>query len=86
MLATGQAKAGPARRGLTQCKIQVTMPSRDDTARHWSGRTGRDLAAEAERARTPRTPFVALAGVWIAVAIVVALLVALALTLYFVYG
>ena len=83
VLPTGQAKAGPERRGLTQCRIQVTMPSRDDNARHRSGRTGRDLAAEAERARTPRTPFVALAGVWIAVANVVALLLALALTLYY---
>ena len=42
--------------------------------------------AEAERARTPRTPLLALAGVWLAVAAVVALVVAVALTLYFVYG
>jgi hypothetical protein len=44
-----------------------------------------DLAAEAERARTPRTPFLALAGVW--VTIVVALVIVLglvALTLYLV--
>jgi hypothetical protein len=45
-----------------------------------------DLAAEAERGRTPRTPFLALAGVWLAVAVVVAVVLALALTLYFVYG
>jgi hypothetical protein len=45
-----------------------------------------DLAAEAERGRTPRTPFLALAGVWLAVAAVVMVLLALALTLYFVYG
>jgi|Tabmets5t2r1_1033131.scaffolds.fasta_scaffold272727_1 hypothetical protein len=44
-----------------------------------------DLAAEAERARTPRTPLRALAGVWLTVAAVVAvILVAIALTLYFV--
>ena len=44
-----------------------------------------DLAAEAERARTPRTPLLALAGVWLTVAVVVAvILVAVALTLYFV--
>lgn len=44
-----------------------------------------DLAAEAERARTPRTPMLALIGVWLAVAAtVVAVLVAVALTLYFV--
>jgi type VI protein secretion system component VasF len=36
-----------------------------------------DLANEAERAHTPRTPFRALAGVWLAVAIVVAIVIAL---------
>jgi hypothetical protein len=42
-----------------------------------------DLAAEAERARTPRTPAVALAGVWLVVAAVVAVvLIAVGLTLY----
>ena len=45
-----------------------------------------DLAAEAERARTPRTPLLAFAGVWLAVAVVVLVVVAVALTLYFVYG
>jgi hypothetical protein len=44
-----------------------------------------DLAAEAERARTPRTPLLALTGVWLAVAAtVVAVLVVVALTLYFI--
>jgi hypothetical protein len=44
-----------------------------------------DLAAEVERARTPRTPLLALTGVWLAVAAtVVAILVVVALTLYFV--
>jgi hypothetical protein len=44
-----------------------------------------DLAAEVERGRTPRTPLLALTGVWLAVAAtVVAILVAVALTLYFV--
>jgi hypothetical protein len=43
-----------------------------------------DLAAEAERARTPRTPLLALTGVWLAVAAtVVAVLAVIALTLYF---
>jgi hypothetical protein len=64
----------------------VTMPSYDDDGLPRSGCTGSDLAADAERTRTPRTPFVALAGVWIAVAVVVALLVAVTLTLYFVFG
>jgi hypothetical protein len=45
-----------------------------------------DLAAEAERAHTPRTAVCALAGVWVAVAVVVALVVAVVLTVYFVYG
>jgi hypothetical protein len=44
-----------------------------------------DLAAEAERGRTARTPFTALAGVWLAVAVVVAVVLAVALSLYFVY-
>jgi hypothetical protein len=44
-----------------------------------------DLAAEAERGRTARTPFLALAGVWVAVAVVVAIVLALVLTFYFVY-
>jgi hypothetical protein len=44
-----------------------------------------DLAAEAERALTPRTPALALAGVWLVVAAVVAVvLLAVGLTLYFV--
>jgi hypothetical protein len=44
-----------------------------------------DLAAEAERGHTARTPFLALAGVWLAVAVVVAIVLALTMTLYFVY-
>jgi hypothetical protein len=44
-----------------------------------------DLAAEAERARTPREPFLALAGVWVfVVAALVIVLALVALTLYFV--
>ena len=57
--------------------------SRDPAAK--PARTTDDLAAETERARTPRTPLLALTGVWLAVAAtVVAVLVAVALTLYFV--
>ena len=44
-----------------------------------------DLAAEAERGRSARTPFLALAGVWVVVAAVVTVVLVLALTLYFVY-
>jgi hypothetical protein len=45
---------------------------------------GGDLADQAERAGTQRTPFLALAGVWLTVAIVAGVLVAVALVLYFV--
>jgi hypothetical protein len=60
---------------------------RETGARDDSGAAGpvADLAAEAERGRTARTPFLALAGVWLAVAVVVAVILALVLTLYFVY-
>jgi fatty acid desaturase len=62
-------------------------PGREKAARdHPVAPAVSDLAAEAERARTPRTPFLALAGVWLLVAAVVAVVLALALTLYFVYG
>jgi hypothetical protein len=40
---------------------------------------GGDLADEVERARTPRTPFLALGGVWLTVAVVVAVVVAVTL-------
>jgi hypothetical protein len=49
-------------------------------------RAREDLAAEAERARTPRTPLLALTGVWLTVTAVVLIVVAVALSLYFVYG
>jgi hypothetical protein len=42
--------------------------------------------AEAERARTPRTALLALTGVWLAVAAVVLIVLAVALTLYLAYG
>ena len=44
------------------------------------------LAAEAERGRSPRTPLLALTGVTAVVAIAFAILVAIALVLYFTYG
>jgi hypothetical protein len=44
-----------------------------------------DLADELERARTPRTPLLALTGVWVAIAVtVVVVLAVVALALYFV--
>jgi hypothetical protein len=58
------------------------QPSRDPGA---SREPPYDLAAEAERAHTPRTPLLALTGVWLTVvAVVVVVLAAVALTLYFV--
>jgi hypothetical protein len=59
-------------------------PARDPVAK--PAQSTVDLAAEAERSRTPWTPVRALTGVWLAVAAVVALLIAAALTLYFVSG
>jgi hypothetical protein len=48
--------------------------------------TSKDLAAEAERGRSARTPAIALTAVSIAVGAVVAIVLAIAITLYFVYG
>lgn len=46
-----------------------------------------DLADEVERSRTPRTPLLALTGVWLTVAVAFVLVLAVVLlTLYFVYG
>src|SRR5919109_99453 len=46
----------------------------------------KDLAAEVERGRSPRTPLLALTGVTIAIGILFAILVTIGLVLYFVYG
>jgi hypothetical protein len=46
----------------------------------------KDLAAEVERGRSPRTPLLALTGVTVLISIVFAVLVTIALVLYFVYG
>jgi hypothetical protein len=46
----------------------------------------KDLAAEVDRGRSPRTPLLALTGVTVLLSIVFAVLVTLALVLYFVYG
>ena len=48
--------------------------------------TVKDLTAEAERGRSPRTPLIALTGVTLFVGIVFAILVTIALVLYFAYG
>jgi hypothetical protein len=64
----------------------INVPPADDDSPVGPGRSAEDPAAAAERAHTPRTPFLALAGVWVVVAVVVGIVVALALTLYFVFG
>jgi hypothetical protein len=46
----------------------------------------KDLAAEAERGRSPRTPLIVLTGVTLVLSVVFAILVTVALVLYFVYG
>ena len=59
-------------------------PDRDSTSR--TERAGEELAAQAERAGTPRTRAVALASVWAVVAVVVAVAVALVFVVYFALG
>jgi hypothetical protein len=46
----------------------------------------KELEAEAERGRSPRTPLLALTGVTVVVGIIFAVLVTVALILYFSYG
>jgi len=48
--------------------------------------TTKDLAAEADRGRSARTPAIALTGVTLVVAVIVVAILAIALVLYFVYG
>ncbi len=48
--------------------------------------TAKDLAAEADRGRSPRTPLIAITGVTLFVGVIFVVVVAVALTLYFVYG
>ena len=46
--------------------------------------TPKDLVREADRGASPRTPLIALTGVTVVVGIVVVVILAIALTLYFV--
>jgi hypothetical protein len=48
--------------------------------------TAKELAEEAERGRSARTPLIAITGVTLLVGVVVAIVLAIALTVYFVYG
>jgi len=46
----------------------------------------KELEAEAERGRSPRTPLLALTGVTVLVSVIFAVLVTVTLILYFAYG
>jgi hypothetical protein len=46
----------------------------------------KELEAEVERGRSPRTPLLALTGVTVVISIIFAVLVTIALVLYFAYG
>jgi hypothetical protein len=46
----------------------------------------KDLAAEVERGRSPRTPLLALTGVTLFLSVLFAILLTIALVLYFAYG
>jgi hypothetical protein len=46
----------------------------------------KELEAEAERGRSPRTPLIALTGVTVVISVIFAVLVTVALILYFAYG
>jgi hypothetical protein len=46
----------------------------------------KELEAEAERGRSPRTPLLALTGVTLLLSVIFALLVTVTLVLYFAYG
>jgi hypothetical protein len=46
----------------------------------------KELEAEAERGRSPRTPLLVLGGVTVFIGVIFAVLLAVALILYFAYG
>jgi hypothetical protein len=48
--------------------------------------TAKELEKEAEEGQSARTPLIAITGVTLFVAVVVAILLAISLTLYFAYG
>ncbi len=48
--------------------------------------TVKELTHEAERGRSPRTPLIALTGVTLFVTVIFVIVLAIGLTLYFVYG
>lgn len=48
--------------------------------------TAKALEREAEEGRSPRTPLIALTGITLFLSVIFVILLAIALTLYFVYG
>ena len=48
--------------------------------------TAKELEREAEEGSSPRTPLIVLSGITLLLSVIFALLLALSLTLYFVYG
>jgi hypothetical protein len=48
--------------------------------------TAKALEREAERGRSPRTPMLAITGITLVLAVIFAILVTIALVLYFAYG
>jgi len=46
----------------------------------------KQLEAEAERGRSPRTPLIALTGITVLISVIFAVLVTVTLVLYFAYG
>ena len=46
----------------------------------------KELEAEAERGRSPRTPLLAITGITVVMGVIFAVLVTVALVLYFAYG
>jgi hypothetical protein len=48
--------------------------------------TAKALEREAERGRSPRTPLIAVTGVTLFLGVIFVILLAVAMTLYFVYG
>jgi hypothetical protein len=48
--------------------------------------TAKELEHEAEEGRSARTPLIALTGVTLVLAVILAIMLAITMTLYFVYG
>ena len=48
--------------------------------------TAKELAHEADEGESARTPLIAITGITLIVGVIVAILLAISLTLYFVYG